>query len=227
MLRAADSALSSMDWPILKRSSSNRSTRSQRGLDSTLVATVLGSGHLALILDPGSIAQRAGISLAADADANIAAEDLAIVETKAVEYLLVDLSGHRAAIALDEVIRIEQLPVSCIEYIGHRPVLNLEGQVLPIEDSGGVLAAAQAGASATLVVVVCSQRDRHVGIAVSHVLDVAAGADLFEAGNHQRTNGATLLKDLITGIVDSGNVMSYQPTQSTINSWAKFPEAVQ
>ena len=33
-----------------------------------------------------------------------------------------------------------------------------------------------------MIVVVCREGDRHVGIAVSHVLDVAGGGDLFEAG---------------------------------------------
>jgi two-component system chemotaxis sensor kinase CheA len=41
-----------------------------------------------------------------------------------------------------------------------------------------------------------------VGIAVSHVLDVAAGGDLFEAGTSQRTSGVTLLKNHVTGVVD-------------------------
>ena len=45
-----------------------------------------------------------------------------------------------------------------------------------------------------------------MGIAVSHVLDVAAGGDLFEAGTSQRTGGVTLLKDRVTGVVDLGGV---------------------
>ncbi len=62
---------------------------------------------------------------------------------KGMEYLLVEAAGRQAAVPLAEVLRIEQLPVSRIEYIGFRPVLNFEGQLLPVEDSGGVLAAVQ------------------------------------------------------------------------------------
>ncbi len=54
--------------------------------------------------------------------------------------------------------------------------------------------------------VVCREGNRHVGIAVSHVLDVAAGGDLFEAGTEQRTSGVTLLKSRVTGVVDLGGV---------------------
>ena len=59
---------------------------------------------------------------------------------------------------------------------------------------------------AQIIVVVCREGNRHVGIAVSHVLDVAAGGDLFEAGTSQRTGGVTLLKNRVTGVVDLGGV---------------------
>ena len=123
-----------------------------------------------------------------------------------MEYLLVEAAGRRAAVPLADVLRIEQIPLSRIEYIGYRPVLNFEGQLMPVEDSGGVLAAAEANPEAQIIVVVCREGSRHVGIAVSHVLDVAAGGDLFEAGTSQRTGGVTLLKDRVTGVVDLGGV---------------------
>jgi len=78
--------------------------------------------------------------------------------------------------------------------------------LLPVEDSGGVLAAAQADPEAQVVVVVCRDGNRHVGIAVSHVLDVTSGSNLFEAGTGNRTEGVTLLKDRVTGVVDLGAV---------------------
>ena len=37
---------------------------------------------------------------------------------------------------------------------------------------------------------------------VSHVLDVAAGADLCEAGSNRRTGGVTLLNDRVTDLID-------------------------
>ncbi len=92
-----------------------------------------------------------------------------------MDYLLVEAAGRQAAVPLADVLRIEQLPLSRIEYIGYRPVLNFEGQLLPVEDSGGILAAAQGNPDAQMIVVVCREGNRQVGIAVSHVLDVAAG----------------------------------------------------
>jgi two-component system chemotaxis sensor kinase CheA len=130
------------------------------------------------------------------------------------------------------VLRIEQLPLSRIEYIGYRPVLNFEGQLLPVEDSGGVLAAAQSNDGAEndsekqIIIVVCREGSRHVGIAVSHVLDVAAGGDLFEAGTSQRTGGVTLLKNRVTGVVDLGGVAPLPLDENAPAALDEYAEAV-
>ena len=169
-------------------------------------ATVLGNADLALILDPGAIAMKSGVTMSAreDLSAAVAAEDDAAL--KGMEYLLVEVAGRRAAVPLADVLRIEQLPLSRIEYIGYRPVINFEGQLLPVEDSGGLLQALEGNPEQTVIVVVCREASRHVGIAVSQVLDVAAGGDLMEAGTTQKTGGVTLLKERVTGVVDLGSV---------------------
>ena len=173
-------------------------------------ATVLGNADLALILDPGAIAMKAGVAMRGEEEAAHAAEEEEDGEgAKKLEYLLVEAAGRRAAVPLADVLRIEQISLSRIEYFGYRPVLNFEGQLLPVEDTGGVLVAAEGNPQnpdAQIIVVVCREGNRHVGIAVSHVLDVAAGGDLFEAGTSQRTGGVTLLKDRVTGVVDLGGV---------------------
>jgi two-component system chemotaxis sensor kinase CheA len=172
-------------------------------------ATVLGNAELALILDPGAIALRAGITMREEEAAREAEGESDADASKNLDYLLVEAAGRRAAVPLADVLRIEQIPLSRLEYIGYRPVLNFEGQLLPVEDSGGLLEASQGNPQnpdAQIVVVVCREGARHVGIAVSHVLDVAAGGDLFEAGTSQRTGGVTLLKNRVTGVVDLGGV---------------------
>jgi two-component system chemotaxis sensor kinase CheA len=188
-------------------------------------ATVLGNAELALILDPGSIALKAGVSMREEdaVRANEGETDAGAVA--ALEYLLVEAAGRQAAVPLADVLRIEQLPLSRIEYIGYRPVLNFEGQLLPVEDSGGVLAAVEGNPQAQIIVVVCREANRHVGIAVSHVLDVAAGGDLFEAGTAQRTGGVTLLKNRVTNVVDLG-VVAPLPAGEAQPAWSEIGETV-
>ena len=80
-------------------------------------------------------------------------------------------------------------------------MVNFEGQLVPVEDAGGLLDARE-DAAGPVIVVICRDGERHVGIAVCHVLDVAAGGTLFEAGTSQHTAGVTLLKDRVTGVVE-------------------------
>jgi two-component system, chemotaxis family, sensor kinase CheA len=189
-------------------------------------ATVLGNADLALILDPGSIAMKAGIAMSSEETPASAEGVIDADAAKDLEYLLVEAAGRQAAIPLANVIRIEQLPASRAEFIGYRPVLNFEGQLLPIEDPGGVLAAVQSQPDTQIIVVVCREETRQVGIAVSHVLDVAAGSDLFEAGTSQQTGGVTLLKNRVTDIVNLGGVAPLPRAESSMNHCEQFAEAM-
>jgi two-component system chemotaxis sensor kinase CheA len=201
---------------------------SLKGIGLYSGATVLGNGDLALILDSGAIAQKAGIKLTGGAeDGALTGSTGAIAGSgdKAVEYLLVDAGGRRAAIPLEKVLRIEQLPISRIEYAGFRPVLGFEGQILPVEDAGHILTTAAIGdPSARVVIVVCREGNRQVGIVVSHVLDVAPGSDLLEAGTCQHAAGATLLKDRVTDIVDLRGMSSLPASSVNLSQSA---EAIQ
>jgi two-component system chemotaxis sensor kinase CheA len=188
-------------------------------------ATVLGNADLALILDPGSIAMKSSIAMSGEEETASVAEEETDATAK-MDYLLVEVAGRRAAVPLAQVLRIEQLPLARIEYVGPRPVLNFEGQLLPIEDSGGILASAQDDPESPIVVVVCREGDRHVGIAVSHVLDVAAGDNLFEAGTGGRTEGVTLLKEHVTGVVDLGGVPALAAQEAVPDGWNQIAEAV-
>ncbi|HVZ83328.1 MAG TPA: chemotaxis protein CheW [Terracidiphilus sp.] len=190
-------------------------------------ATVLGNGELALILDPGAIALKAGVTMAvSEEEAAQAAEEEVAVENTAAEFLLVEVAGRSAAVPLGDVLRIEQLPASRIEYIGYRPVLNFEGQLLPVEDSGGILNAVQGSPEAPIIVVVCRDGGRQVGIAVSHVLDVASGSDLFEAGSAQPADGVTLLKDRVTSIVNLGGVSALPAPEPAPQPWNELAETL-
>jgi two-component system chemotaxis sensor kinase CheA len=202
-------------------------------------ATVLGNAELALILDPGSIAAKTGVAMSEDEESGEPAEGAEENVASRCDYLLMEVGGRQAAVPLADVLRIEQVSLSRIEYIGCRPVLNFEGQLLPVEDTGGVLAHASEGIStassdvegegpkeAEVVVVVCRDGNRQVGIAVSQVLDVAAGGDLFEAGTGERTNGVTQLNDRVTGVVDLGGVQVLPVVAATPPEWSNIEETV-
>jgi two-component system chemotaxis sensor kinase CheA len=191
-------------------------------------ATVLGNADLALILDPGAIAVKAGVTMSSEeAGFQVDGDEAGELAGKNLDYLLVEAADRKAAVPLGDVLRIEQLKVSRIEYIGYRPVLNFEGHLLPVEDSGGVLAAVQHDPEAQIIVVVCREGNRHVGIAVSHVLDVASGGDLFEAGTGKQAAGVTLLKNSVTGVVELGSVAPLPVDEQATNAWDQPTEVAQ
>ena len=181
-------------------------------------ATVLGNGDLALILDPGAIAVRAGVAMGGE-DESLHAEAESRADLTTAEYLLVDVAGRQAAVPLAEVLRIEQIPASRIEWMGRRPVINFAGQLVPVEDGGGLVEQAQANAETRVILVICREGTRHVGIAVSHVLDVAAGGQLFEAGTNQLYRDVTLLRTRVTGVVDVRDL-----AEAATREWNEFAE---
>jgi two-component system chemotaxis sensor kinase CheA len=160
-------------------------------------ATVLGNGEMALILDPGAIATRANIGLTLDEDGPQTAE--APLEDGATEYLLMQSQHELTAVPLESVLRIERIPRARMEWFGGIPVLRFEGTLLPLKDASGIDAAPS---EKEMTVVVCRDGERHVGVAVSQVLDVAPGKPLTEAGTEAPARNATLLKDRVASVVD-------------------------
>ena len=168
-------------------------------------ATVMGNGEMALILDPGALAIRASIGLSSEEDEKQAADETVKADKGEDEFLLVETGTEKAALPLGDVLRIERIPRASIERIGQTPVLRFEGTLLPLEDSSGMLQ--QPGsADAQMTVVVCRDGARHVGVAVSQVLDVASGTPLAEAGTEAVAAGVTLLKERVTGVVNLSRI---------------------
>jgi two-component system chemotaxis sensor kinase CheA len=169
-------------------------------------ATILGNGEMALILNPGAISQNANVSLSAEADDGSGDENRAGRR----DFLLVDTGTSRAALPLETVVRIERIPRSRIERAGSRPVLRFEGMLLPLDDAASELIGAADDPEAQTTVVVCRDGQRHVGMTVSQVLDVAGGGQLEEAGTGALANGITLLHERVAGIVSLSSIPSLE-----------------
>jgi two-component system chemotaxis sensor kinase CheA len=198
---------------------------SLKGIGLYSGATVLGSGRLALILDPGTIAMNAGIATYVEEQSAADSADGNAETLRSLDYLLVDVGGRRAAVSLANVLRIEQFPASRVEFIGSRPVLNLESQLVPIEDSSGILSP-NAHPEALIIVVVCRDGNRQIGIVVSHVLDVASGDEIFESGADTPTASVRLIRDRVTGLFDPARVPALANEQAAPVELIPFVEAM-
>ena len=165
-------------------------------------ATILGNGEMALILNPGAIAQHARVELSAES------EDTPVSETHRGrrDFLVVEAEGQQAALPLETVVRIERIPRSRIEHAGARPVLRFDGKLLPLDDAAAGQDSGDPEAQTT--VVVCRDGERHVGMTVSQVLDVTGGRPLEEAGTGRPAEGLTLLRDHVTPVMSLSHIPS-------------------
>jgi two-component system chemotaxis sensor kinase CheA len=146
-------------------------------------ATVLGSGMLALILDIGATAARAGVKPVE--------EEVEVVEVQegnvgGAEVSLLVFEARvreRTALPLDVVERIESVPLTQIEYAGGRPLLQYRGELLPLRDDGCVLAELEEeqdrGVEVSATVLICGGSGKgemqRIGMVVRRVLDVSGG----------------------------------------------------
>ena len=176
-------------------------------------ATILGNGEMALILNPGAIAQHANVTFTG------AFEESQVNGRQAGQrdYLVVATGGRRAALPLETVVRIERIPQSRIERAGSRPVLRFEGTLLPLDDAAGFLADS-GNPDAQTTVVVCRDGERQVGMTVSEVLDVSAGGLLAEAGTGAVADGITLLQEQVTGVVQLSGIPPLDATLAPTRS---------
>jgi two-component system chemotaxis sensor kinase CheA len=173
-------------------------------------ATILGNGEMALILNPGAIAQHENVGFTGEVERSQA--DARQVGQR--DYLVVATEGRRAALPLETVVRIERIPQSRIERAGSRPVLRFEGSLLPLDDAAGFLAVAGSDPDAQTTVVVCRDGERQIGLTVSEVLDVSAGSSLSEAGTGAMADGITLLQEHVTGVVQLSGIPSLDATHA-------------
>jgi two-component system chemotaxis sensor kinase CheA len=140
-------------------------------------ATLLGDGHVALILDVASLARRSHLTAATtDRDHHTPTQrTTTTIATATVDRLLITGVGdRRVAIPLDMVTRLEQFPADRIERVGAREVVQYRDQILPVLRLAHLLGAypTDDDPTAMVSVVVYTERDRSVALAVERIIDI-------------------------------------------------------
>ncbi|HEV2620291.1 MAG TPA: chemotaxis protein CheA, partial [Acidobacteriaceae bacterium] len=194
-------------------------------------ATVLGNGELALILDVKAIADRAGHrssvdELAASAGAGVQTPTsdkdhpapAAMVVYETTKEHADQAKCVRMAIPLAQVERIERVPLNRIEFTENSALLQYRGELILLEDHGGLPADTKADQPASLpgtaasggdsnqamaTVMIClrlaTSLPTRYGIVVRRVLGVSAGrllAEDMELGSSQ----LAMIEDRVTTV---------------------------
>ena len=177
-------------------------------------ATVLGTGSLAMILDVAAMGARAGIR---PSEEGVAVRSLpGPVEVTASSSFLIfeDERGgerrNRMALPLSVVVRIETVAMRDVEYAGDRALLQYRGELLPLEDCGGVLRELGADeAERTVTVLICQRPGRRpqdarqrMGVVVRRVIEVAGG-DLMENKAEVSAERLAMVNERLTVVRDA------------------------
>ncbi|HEY0356968.1 MAG TPA: chemotaxis protein CheW [Mycobacteriales bacterium] len=167
-------------------------------------ATILGDGRVALILDVQALARRT--QLAAEAVAAVEAETDAkataeVVDT--VRLLVASVGDRRVAVPLDSVTRLEDFPLSAVEHVGHREVVQYRGEIMPLVRLGRLLGNYDETQGESLPVVVYSENGRSVALAVDRIVDIIDGnvdarSDLDDSG----LIGSAVIQKKVTEMLD-------------------------
>ena len=148
-----------------------------KGISIFAGATIMGDGHVALILDVMGLAGRAGIAVEGGEHSrgDQAGQTKESVGNKQTLLIIQVGESGQLAIPLGMVARLEEIPVSSLEAAGGQEVIQYRNEILPVVRLSSVLSSHGIQAQSeqeTMQLVVISQEDRQVGLAVDRIVDI-------------------------------------------------------
>jgi two-component system chemotaxis sensor kinase CheA len=166
-------------------------------------ATLLGDGRVALILDVPSLARRAQLTANNDRVSEVS-EVAARTRNGNVDRLLIaGVADRRVAIPLDMVTRLEEFPLDRVERVGNREVVQYRNQILPVTRLANLLGAYSEVVGESVPVVVYTEGERSVGLAVDRILDIVE--DVVETRSDLTDDGLTgsaVIQQKVTELLD-------------------------
>lgn len=148
-----------------------------RRLGMFAAATVLDDGRPALILDLSGVAKRAALTGIADGDESTIEPPPEGGRSDRISLLIADAAaGARCALRLDDVVRLERIPITDVQHAGGRAAVHRHGQILPLVPVAASEGDRRAQSGDSLVAVVVACGDRQVGLVVDRIVDVVHDA---------------------------------------------------
>jgi two-component system, chemotaxis family, sensor kinase CheA len=200
-----------------------------KGLATFAGATIMGDGHVALILDVHGLAQRSGV-LAADRDRGKGDEqNQKRTDGTTSQALLVFGLGdaHHLALPLSEIARLEEFSPLAIERTGHQEVVQYRDRIMPLVRLSHVLEGVNSNAppDALLQVIVYAHQGQYVGLVVDRIVDIV---ELAVAVHRRRSAGMILgsvvIQNKVTDVLDIGRLVESLAQQFLPNAEAHSPQ---
>lgn len=184
-----------------------------KGLTLYAGATIMGDGRVALILDVLGIGQHSGVFGEAREQSRVAVKEAVQSDIKTQRLLLFRAGLYeRLAIPLSLVARLEEFPLSAIEYAGGGQVVQYRDHILPLVSLRSVLepdAPHSCNSPNPVQVVVFNEGDRSVGMVVDQILDVAEEAvTVRQQSSRKGLLGSAVVGKLVTDFLDLSEVVN-------------------
>lgn len=165
--------------------------------------TILGDGSVIMILDPNGIAQSVG-EVATGDRAGDTAKQVREEHTDERVALLLFRAGDNTpkAVPLALVARLEEIDQSAIEYSNLRPMIQYRGQLMPLVPIRPDVTFGKEGKRPVLVF---SDRDRSMGLAVDEIVDIVDDRLNVELGaDKPGIIGSAVVAGKATDVIDTG-----------------------
>ena len=176
-------------------------------------ATIMGDGHVALILDVLGLAQMARV-LCELREQSLAERGAAAAEAAAhrESWLLFRLGkSGRMAVPLSLVSRLEEFPAAKTERYAGREVIQYRDQIMPLIRLAEALGYAGSVDGELLQVVVYAANGRSVGLVVDEILDIAEQAvEVQPMQEAKMLKGAAVIQQRVTDLLDVPALLAEQ-----------------
>ncbi|MEM9400012.1 MAG: chemotaxis protein CheA [Verrucomicrobiota bacterium] len=187
-----------------------------KGLQAFAGATIMGDGHVALILDVLGLAQHAHvITEVGSKSAFDNQEDRSNAGDDKHTMLLFEAGdNHRLALPLSLVDRLEEFDKEIIEHSGESEVVQYRGQILPlIRVQNYVNTFSNENSSTanddTMQVVVYSENGRSVGLIVGNIKDIVEESlEVKHLTSSRGLSGSAVIQDHVTDLLDVRDIIA-------------------
>jgi two-component system chemotaxis sensor kinase CheA len=153
-----------------------------------------------------SLAKRSQLAQSGDRDRDGGAPAQRVAAGPVDRLLIAGVGQRRVAIPLDMVTRLEEFPAERIERVGAREVVQYREQILPVLRLSNLLGGWSDGAedTGTVPVVVYTEGDRSVALAVEKILDIVE--DTLDASRRDFGDdgllGSAVIQQRVTELLD-------------------------
>jgi len=175
-------------------------------------ATIMGDGHIALILDVLGVGKSAGV-FGESRERTRVADEVGIQTAVEQQRLLLFKAGsfERLAVPLSLVARLEEFPQSALEHAGGGRVVQYRNHILPLVSLREVLepdAHVPMQAVDLIQVIVFHDNERAIGLVVDEIIDVTEEVvTARQKSAHKGLLGSAVIGKRVTDILDLNEVI--------------------